>query len=548
MNLPQNGRPGGGIPIDRLFSNGGANQNRPQQKPSVNNSQSQGRSNLASKMNGANKPVSHSVDTSAPKGLSPLQDFSDEMFTDLEVDKDSYDDIVNQEEDNPFEHIPMGDFSFLDDDKDDFENVSEQEVTSKPVHTSHDSGSVKPNGQREVAREPKSPEQKTTVSRVRGDTRIPVSKVKQEEFSDSFVDKENVKLKPFGKKVKVGDFDSRNNLESKRKFYRGLFIFGLVAVIGFGAYQTFFPKNILSPNEVEQIAMTSVGETAFPKVRGEGFAVSFIDTLINYSGEDVDRAHRSVALSYFYGRLDNARTGESGSEFVNFNGNFKQNVVHGPVIVSSRSLTDNAGSFQVGVLMRTSNLSNAENKSLSDKAEEELRWTVFNVNVYYNAETDSLAIAPGSPTLLPANNVVANSEVPKAQPLGTDFDDYPESIKATVHGFLNGYRTSSKSDWERIRQYIGSDADESLKNGLNSRFDFIEKDNPASSIKSFEVFATDETHNVLKVDLTVEWVIPGENSNIGFPSRYVVTLEKVSGNDYRVTKFAPYYWVESIEG
>jgi len=384
--------------------------------------------------------------------------------------------------------------------------------------------------------------------RLSGATKAPQkAKAASEDYEEEFVDKENLKLKPFGKpkkKAKVGDFDPRKNLEGRGRLYRGIFLTAIVVVVGFGAYQTFWPQQSLSVSEVQNIAALQSGETGFPTTRGQGFALSFMDSLLNIEPDSADESKRNAALSYFFGTDGDAST-QSFSESVNAVGNLSQQVVYGPVILDSTALTANAASYEVGLLMSTSAKGAPEDDNDPATASDKLRWVAFNVNVYYDAKKDSFAIAPNSPSLLPAPAVESPSTVPEGEPLGEAKDDYSESVKAVVVGFLEGYRESTKDSTDKIFQYIGSDADKSLKDGLGGRYQFSKPDDPASSIQ-MEVYQPGASANELKILLTVDWqiAVDGESS-VTFPSHYVMTLTSKGGGDYKVTKFAPYYWTEA---
>ena len=384
--------------------------------------------------------------------------------------------------------------------------------------------------------------------RFQGSSRAPQrSKSADEEYSEEFVDRKNLKLKPFGKdskkRAKVGDFDQRKNLEGQRKLYRGIFIAAVVAVVGFGFYQTFWPQQTLSVAEVQNIAALQSGETGFPTTKGEGFAISFVDSLLTVDPADENSARRSAALSYFYGTGDDGGNDQAFSDAMTTVGSVRQQVVYGPVALDSTALTANAASYEVGVLLSTSD--KATDAQDAQAEADSLRWVAFNVNVYYDEKNDSFAIAPNSPTLMPAPAVKAPSTVPDGEPLGESIDDYPESVKATVTGFLDGYRQSSKGNIDKILQYIGTDADESLRDGLNGRYQFATPDDPSTSIE-MQVYKPEDTSGELKVLLKVDWQIPvsGE-SNVTLPSHYVLTLSSQGGGDYTVTKFAPYYWTEA---
>lgn len=392
-----------------------------------------------------------------------------------------------------------------------------------------------------------------TPRRLQGSSRAPErGRAADEEYSDEFVDKKNLKLKPFGKpkkKARAGDFDARKNMEGQRKLYRGIFVAAVLAVVGFGAYQTFWPQESLSYAQVEEIASVAVGDTGFPTTRGEGFALNFVDSLMNIQPGQDSAAKRTAALSYFYGGTGDSKAADSAVATV---GNISQSVVYGPVVLESTPITANAAAYEIGVLLSTADADTPVSEGSVGDAEvaESLRWVSFNVNVYYDESKNSFAVAPNSPSLLPAPSVAAPSVVPAGEPLGEAVDSVPESIDATVLGFIDGYRQSSKIDFSKILQYIGSNADEVLRDGLAGRYQFATPEDPSSSIK-MDVYSPGGSSDLseLKIDLTVDWQIAtGENSSVTFPSHYVLTLQNTGGSgDYTVTKFAPYYWIEASD-
>jgi len=550
---PQRQRPAGGIPQPQQPSPqrparsedqlpGGAPQRRPApQRPS---------SGLPSQGGSAPQRAQHRPQ-SAPQPQRPVGRPQPEALP--VVPDEQFDDSFSfgGQDDDLFSDVPKSVYEDIDSDESlGFDDDIFETVTDDSADEDDFEAEPAPAPRRApVAEAPRAPAAKPR--RLQGTNRAPErSKAASEEYSEEFVDKEELKLKPFGKpkkKAKVGDFDPRKNLEGQRKLYRGLFIGAIVAIVGFGAYQTFWPQENLSAAEVENIAALTVGETGFPTTKGEGFAQSFMESLLTVDSGPENIAKRTAALSYFYGTTGDARAFDSALTTV---GNISQQVVYGPVVLDSTPISSNAAAYEIGVLLSTTDsaIPVATGTAGNEAVAESMRWVSFNVNVYYDAEKDSFAVAPNSPSLIPAPSVEAPSVVPKGEPLGDGLDDYPESVNATVVGFLSGYRESTKDSFDKILQYIGTDADESLRDGLGSRYQFATPDNPSNSI-DIEVFQPGEDASELKVALTVDWQIPtSENSSVTFPSHYVLTLQSKGGSsDYTVTKFAPYYWVEAAD-
>lgn len=481
----------------------------------------------------------------APEPESALPQAPDETFEDPFA--------FNGQDDDPFSDVPQGygeqdsygSDQFIEDDP--FSPVDAAQ--SDEYSEDEDTYVPEPEPRRTAAKA--SPA--ATPRRLQGTSRAPErGRAADEEYEEEFVDKKNLKLKPFGKpkkKARAGDFDPRKNMEGQRKLYRGIFVAAVVAIVGFGAYQTFWPQESLSYAEVEEIASVAVGDTGFPTTRGEGFALNFVDSLMNIQPGQESLAKRTAALSYFYGGTGDSKAADAAVATV---GNISQSVVYGPVVLDSAPITANAAAYEIGVLLSTSDAdAPAAEGSVGDaEIAESLRWVSFNVNVYYDEAKNSFAVAPNSPSLLPAPSVAAPSVVPAGEPLGEAVDNAPESIDATVLGFIDGYRQSSKTDFSKILQYIGSNADETLRDGLASRYQFATPEDPSSSIK-MDVYSPGGSSDLseLKIDLTVDWQIAtGENSSVTFPSHYVLTLQSSGGSgDYTVTKFAPYYWIEASD-
>lgn len=466
---------------------------------------------------------------------APEQNFNDPFG----ADDDLFSDVPKVSYDESFQD----DFGF-EDDEDTFSTI--------PGATNFEDEEI-PQRRQEAPQQPAPRVQPAaTPRRLQGSTKPPApSRSSREEFSEDFVDRDKRKLKPFGKPkkaAKAGDFDPRKNLEGQRKLYRGIVVAALVALVGFGAFNALVPKESVSYAEIEEIAAYAAGDTGFPTVKGEGFALNFMDSLLDISPGPEGLAKRTAALGYFYGAAGDSK---AASEALTAVGNVSQQVVYGPVALDSTPLTENAASYEIGVLLSTTEApvegsDPLEGSAANDAMAASLRWVSFNVNVYYDEAKDSFAIAPNSPTLLPAPSVEAPSLVPAGEPLGEPVDSISESVRATVVGFLSGYRESTKENFDKILQYIGTNADESLRTGLGGQYQFATPDDPSSSV-AMEVFESATTAGELKVALVVDWQIPtGENSSVTFPSHYVLTLTSTGGGDYTVTKFAPYYWTEAV--
>jgi len=477
----------------------------------------------------------------APRAPLP-QDLEDELFSGITAPADDgYDPNSLGYEDDPFEPIPEDELSY-DDGEDGYYEERPQ-------------GGAAP--QAGVAPLPQSRQPQARRNRTSGAPVEPrQAKVEEEDYQEEFIDEENIELKPYGgkkkkasKKAKVSDFDNRKNLEGQRKLYRTIFVLAIVAIVGFGAFKTFMPVQVLTEDEVATIAAWTNGDTGFPTTRGEGFALSFVDTLVNYSEDQQSKAKRDVALQYFTGGSDSAF---AANESFSVMGNIKQSIIYGPVVLESDALTENAGAYKIGMLLSTAPLKDPEGDGVryDELASEQLRWVAFNVNVYYDVSNDSFRIAEGSPTLLPYEEVIAE-DLPVAQSLGEPVETPPGDASSIALGFIKEYRQSSKSDTSALESYIIGD-DPTLRTGLNSKYQFSTMEDEDASVEMTfyknEAEADAETPSQLKVEMIVQWAIPMDEEgkeSVKFTSTYVLTLD-YSGSGYKVSKFAPYYWSEQV--
>lgn len=509
----------------------------PQSRPQATPPQRQQGLPTPQPQRGANRPQQAPPQKKRPAPQTPLPpDLEDELFSGITAPtEDDYDASSLAYEDDPFETIPDDELSYDDGEDGYYEDRPQSEVVppSEP-------------------RQPQARRNRTSGAPVEPRQ----AKAEEEEYKEEFLDEENIELKPYGgkkkkasKRAKVSDFDNRKNLEGQRKLYRAIFVAAIVAIVGFGAFKTFAPVEVLTEDEVATIAAWTNGDTGFPTTRGEGFALSFVDTLVNYSEDQQSKAKRDVALQYFTGGSDSSF---AANESLSVMGNIKQSVIHGPVVLESKGLTENAGAYKIGMLLSTGPLKDPEGDGVryDELAAEQLRWVAFNVNVYYDAANDSFRIAEGSPTLLPYEEVIAE-DLPVAQSLGEPVETPPGDANSIALGFIKEYRQSSKNDTSALESYIIGD-DPTLRTGLNSKYQFSTMEDEDASVEMTfykdKAEADAEAPSQLKAEMIVQWAIPMDEEgkeSVKFTSTYVLTLD-YSGSGYKVSKFAPYYWSEQV--
>jgi len=354
---------------------------------------------------------------------------------------------------------------------------------------------------------------------------------------DIFIDEENLKLKPYGnpnrKSIKVNDFDERKNKSRNAAIVKYSVIGLLGGIFLLGLKSSFMPADQWTADEIQAEALAANNVTGFPIESGRGYAIDFMQA---YLTDDKDKVGNSV-LGYFY----SGNFAPSNNEARYMNQSLRQKILYGPTIYSVTPLTDHSTSYVVGALVESSN---SEAKAPSDDSAS--HWEFFNVNVYANPDTGALSITPDSPTVVPAAEVMAASDVPDANPIGTGSvdEELTKSLTSVVQGFMKGYATSSPTDHSALDQYIVSDAGSELKRGLDGQYDF------AGGIESgltFEAYPT-EIPGEVKVKVGVRWAnnIPGNKEiRSEYNSNYIMTLEKQDNDKYLVSKFAPEYFVAS---
>lgn len=357
---------------------------------------------------------------------------------------------------------------------------------------------------------------------------------KDSKGQDLFVDEKNLKLKPFGgrsRKIKEGEFDNRKNLRKNAAIVQWVVVGLVLVLIGLGVKNAVFPAESLSVEEVVQIAEESSGATDFPVVRGEAYATDFMKAFLTTEDDTA-----SQVLGYFYN--GNLAPGNNANR--NVSSGFKQRVIFGPTTYSAQAVTDHSANYVLGSLVQASPADGSEAVEGTEP-----RWMFFNVNVYYDEDTDRMYITPESPTIVPTSEVGSIEEVPPSAPLGTGVSDeaLTAEIQSVVHGFMKGYSESTSENYSTLEQYIINDAPNSLKNGLGGVYEF--SGGLENSVK-YTAYPTDD-ENEIKVLVTVMW-----NNSLGsvdstftadYNSTYVMTLEKQSSK-WLVSRFQPLLYVK----
>lgn len=375
------------------------------------------------------------------------------------------------------------------------------------------------------------PEEKVAPKQSRREAK---SSRKESKEQDVFIDKENLKLEPFGgkRKVRVNDLDGRKNLRKRSQIVQYITVGLVVVMVGFGVKSAFFPPQSLSEADVQNIVAETAGVSDFPLEAGRSFATDFMKAYLTVNGDSTSKE----VLGYYY----NGSLSAADSPNRSVTPGFKQTVVYGPAVYDSKALTPYSARYTVGALVKPEA---AQSAAPSDGST--AKWTYFNVNVYYDKVSKNFSITPDSPSLVPAVEVGDPNKIPTAQELGTGALDksVSDGLKSVIQGFIKGYAVSSPTDHSNLDQYIVSNSDVSLQKGLAKEFTLAGTENDAIL---YQAYSTADP-NVIKVAVTVNWRDQlGADASVNkleYKSSYVMTLQKQSNDKYLVSKFAPQYYV-----
>jgi len=359
------------------------------------------------------------------------------------------------------------------------------------------------------------------------------------------IDKEKKKIKPFGgkKSLKVTDLDRRKNLRSKARAVQWTIVGGIILIVGIGAYNALVPQPTLTTDDVRATVQQTVQQTDFPIEGGQGFAKDFMQSYLTMG---TDPASTAVLNYYYNGRMVPGTANYPNR--VNAKG-YGQTLVYGPTIYGATYLTDESANFTVGALVQPQDTTggqvdasgNPASTAVNDGSTAE--WQFFSVNVYYDPDTLQYAVTPDSPTLIPKPQNLSSAKVPDGAAIGSGEEiENQEDVKATVQGFMEGYRTSTPEDHIRLDQYLKADPGPELLNGLGSAYEFGNEG--VDGALTYVAYTTPT--NELKVLVKVVWQYNFTDTvNTTYNSQYVMTLEP-SSTGYVVTKFAPYYYTPDV--
>lgn len=380
--------------------------------------------------------------------------------------------------------------------------------------------------------------------------RAPVEPDMVEDEESTFVNKKQKKLLPFGgaksKQVKRKDgaanvFDAREDRRKKAFLVQAGALAALFGIVGFGAYNAINPPAGVSPTEMNAAIGAAIATQNFPQERGGAFAEDFLATYLTIDPNDATNAE---LLGYYYtGQLGGA-SGESTLVY----SDVAQRIVSEPKVYKFTPLDMNSAAFEVGALVEPIDVNAAETEEGALPVAERFKWVYYNVNVYYDETTDTMAITPDSPTLIPAPNFGSAQDLPDEKLLGTGETsaDLDEAVNSSLLGYFEQFAEASPASHEGLDQYLleGAASGPELLKGLGGQFRLAGE--PASAI-DYTTYATGEP-GVVKIDATVSWQdasVISDNAVLTYTSRYYVEMRQQENGQWLVSAFAPKYFLKS---
>lgn len=363
------------------------------------------------------------------------------------------------------------------------------------------------------------------------------------------IDKKKKKIIPTGgkkskkSKVKASDLDDRKNMATRAKIIRVFLFIVILLIIGLGIKNTFFPEQIYTPEEIDSIVKTSMGQTGFPLERGRQLAEAFVKDLLDDNSENIGRDNRLVKML----TGNNVNDGNVNLDFYSKTRGIEQIVLSDPSTYEYDTITDYLGRYKISTLVASYNSESLRESTTGDNSQPlviakenlyNLSWVNINLNIYYNTETGNLSIIKDSISLLPEYNITGDSGIPPTIGLGnkTEDDEAISTLRPLMNGYFKAFASSSYKSHEEILQYIPSEPDPSLYSGYRGQ---VELDGDPESAIQYQPYKTDNPDE-WKVATTVRWkTVSGDASYV---SRFTLTVSR-SGDKLLVTKILPYTYI-----
>ena len=357
-----------------------------------------------------------------------------------------------------------------------------------------------------------------------------------------FIDREKKRLIPIGgerSKVKVDfrakDYDHRKNRATFLKIVRGVSLLFILFLFGLGIKNTFFPEQIYTPEEIEQIALLSIGDTGFPLERGTAFVEEFFTYFLQADPEKLNEGKDPI------NKFLKGNTGEiSGDADSNSNlileylGNRKkpQIIKSGPYVFQAISATESTGFYKVSALVAND----------PDKPDE-THWVSFSINLYFDSEKGSISIA-SFPNAIPPYRISFNTQdIPEEDGLGNreQVEENLEKFTPTIDGYIKAYANSSYKNNKDILQYVVPNPSSALYSGFDGTVKLLDGDNSITKT----IWKT-EIPNEYVADVRVKWLDAFSEDTISYNGRYLLTLVENDEGVLLIKENIPYVYEEKV--
>lgn len=357
-----------------------------------------------------------------------------------------------------------------------------------------------------------------------------------------FIDKKARKLKPYGgaksKRKDINSYDQRQNRRQKAAMVQ-FGVLGLLSLLVlFGFYNAVIPKKQLGVDDVNAIIAANEAALSFPIERGESLTEDFLKAYLEVTPEDISKG--DPLLGYFY----TGTLGGDVSSTMTPSGGFLQRILVAPKVYKVTPITEYSAAFEATALVESYVAPGSQQPSGAAGEGEATgpKWVSYNVNLYYDKDTDTISVTKDSPTLLPPIAIGNGSEIPEEKLPGTGVtnDTLDAEVQSVVFGYLEAFAAASAENHTNLDQYLPRDnKDTSLFRGLNGKYKLDGTPDTAIEYKAYET----EDPNVVRVDATVNWVDSIDDLNKAtYKSRYLIELEKQDNGQYLVIYMAPRFY------
>lgn len=319
--------------------------------------------------------------------------------------------------------------------------------------------------------------------------------------------------------------------DRKKVLIARITIFSMLGILVFAGLGSFMPKSSgLSASDGPLIiskVKESLNVTDFPRTAGEGMAIGFTKTYLNY--DSTTREQRITDLSSYAGLniLENidirpateqefaaARANTTNSAPVTGNGT--QTVTDGPYLVDSVMLKGG----EAAVFTTKSKINNGS-------------WIYMQVPMFYDKTSGALSVS-GSPVFV---SPIGVAEVPSKE-YEITWNGDQKAQDAISEDMFNYMKAWAASDDPNIQRFTKKDnkgksvATLSALQGLNNSVQLVSVDNISVEAKpelKTDSSATEKTDFLLRqAQITVTWLEP--NSGMIYTQTYYLQIEYLAGD------------------